>query len=491
MRMKLIFWTIVLFLLPMLVNAALSDNLIVYMHFDNNGVGEGDGTNIRDYSVDVNSQDTKENDGEPLNSPTFDSVEKKLGAGSYYLSETTPSDSIKIIDNDTFDFKSNMTICVWANPDSIQEDGGLIMKTASGTGDEFRLFVHLNGVITVVAAGGGGNSPTGVYTADSFQLICMVYNGSQPTDAKKLRIYHNNTNYTIDFSAGSPGISITNTTQDIYIGHFFNLAGRYFTGNVDELAIWTRTLSVSDLSDYWNNGAGTTIGGGGPDTTPPAINQNSYNMTSEGGAGCVNWRTNPATPCSTGDTTPTVEFTTDENAWCAIGIQSINFTQYVNLGVDRNCTIGQGTSSHTCTLVPDDELTFANPNIYIGCRDSSGNENMTGKSTSGPLSLTITGLEAGGDSAIGKGVQNALLSGYTNYTNQQIYARKLDGTQDFGTFDWMAKKGSKVWAFNYITSGEQHVGMFNLTPVLYVLEMSNITNSTIINKVELMINATK
>ncbi|MBI2523033.1 hypothetical protein HYW19_01465 [Candidatus Woesearchaeota archaeon] len=228
------------------------------------------------------------------------------------------------------------------------------------------------------------------------------------------------------------------------------------------------------------------------DTTPPEINQNSYNMTSEGGAGCVEWRTNPATPCSTGDTTPTVNFTTTESAWCAIGTQSINFTQYINLGVDRNCTLGQGTLSHTCTLAPDDELTFENSNIYISCRDSSGNENMTGKSTSGPLSLTITGLETGGDSAIGRGVQNALLSGYTNYTNQQIYARKLDGTQDFGTFDWVAKKGSKVWAFNYITSGEEaHVGLFNLTPVLYVLEMSNITNSTIINKVELMINATK
>ncbi len=88
-------------------------------------------------------------------------------------------------------------------------------------------------------------------------------------------------------------------------------------------------------------------------------------------------------------------------------------------------------------------------------------------------------------------MQNALLSGYTNYTAQQIFARKLDNTQDVGTFDWVAKKGSKVWAFNYVTKGEQHVQMFNMTPVLYVLEMSNITGTNITKKVEGIINATK
>ena len=55
----------------------------------------------------------------------------------------------------------------------------------------------------------------------------------------------------------------------------------------------------------------------------------------------------------------------------------------------------------------------------------------------------------------------------------------------------MAKKGNKVWAFNYVTKGEQHVNMLNLTPTLYVLEMSNITTSNITKAVEFVINATK
>ena len=226
-----------------------------------------------------------------------------------------------------------------------------------------------------------------------------------------------------------------------------------------------------------------------PDTTPPEINANSYNMTSEGGAGCINWRTNKSNPCSTSDTTPTVGFTTNEFAWCAIGTQDINFSNYTTLGINRNCTIGQGTQSHTCTLVSEDELVYDTSFIYISCEDTNKNQNLI--STSGSLALSITGLESAGRTSIGLGIQNALLSGYTNYTDLQIYARNLSNSQVRGTFDRAAKKGSKMWAFNRIGVSDSHVNMFNLTPVLYTLEFANTTSSQITLQVELLVNVTK
>lgn len=218
-----------------------------------------------------------------------------------------------------------------------------------------------------------------------------------------------------------------------------------------------------------------------PDTTAPTI----VNYSSQG-ASCTNWNSNPSNPCSTSDTTPTLYFNTSEAAFCAIGVSNFNYTQMSN---SRNCTSGEGTVEHACDLILQDELVYEDSIVYLSCKDSSGNMNTT--STSGPLSLTITGLEAAGDTALGKGVQGALLSGYTNYTTQQIYARNLSNNQTKGTFDWVAKKGSKVWALNYITKGEQHVSMFNLTPVLYVLEINNVTNANISIIVEKMINSTK
>ena len=45
---------------------------------------------------------------------------------------------------------------------------------------------------------------------------------------------------------------------------------------------------------------------------------------------------------------------TSEAANCAIGMQDINVSDYTAL--DRNCTIGQGTLSHTCSLKGEDEF---------------------------------------------------------------------------------------------------------------------------------------
>ena len=212
-------------------------------------------------------------------------------------------------------------------------------------------------------------------------------------------------------------------------------------------------------------------------------------MTSEGGEGCIIWNTNKATPCPTSDTTPTVNFTTNEPASCAIGTQDINFSSYNNQGVNRNCTIGQGTLSHTCSLILMDELVYDASYIYISCEDANKNQNRN--STSGSLALSITGLETLGRDSMATGIQNALLSGYTNYTDLQIYARNLSNAQVKGTFDRVAKKGSKMWAFNRIGVSDSHVNMFNLTPVLYTLEFANKTSGYITNQTERLINATK
>ncbi len=227
-----------------------------------------------------------------------------------------------------------------------------------------------------------------------------------------------------------------------------------------------------------------------PDTTPPEITY--YNVTGNGG--CVSWNTDKNTACSTSFVTPTVQFNTDKAAYCAISgnFSSTSGMNYSDMGSSRNCTgaaSGEGSTSHLCTLTSQDELVYETSYLYISCKDTSGNQNRT--STSGALALSITGLEDAGRTFIGIGIQNALLSDYTNYTNQQIYSRNLLNGQVGGTFDRAVKKGTKTWAFNRIGVSDSHVNMFNLTPVLYTLELANKTSSQIINQVELLINTTK
>ena len=89
------------------------------------------------------------------------------------------------------------------------------------------------------------------------------------------------------------------------------------------------------------------------------------------------------------------------------------------------------------------------------------------------------------------GIQNALVTGFSLYTDQLVYARSAQGLQGLATFDRVVKKGNKAWAFNYLESGESASGFFNLSPVLYVLELSNLTNVSLISIVETTINNTK
>lgn len=217
--------------------------------------------------------------------------------------------------------------------------------------------------------------------------------------------------------------------------------------------------------------------------TPPTIL--SYNLQDEAYGNCTSWDTDTSTECQTEDTTPTVSITTDDAESCAIGLVNQNFTSYS----DRNCTVS-GANSFICSVIAEDELVYEDSYIYISCIDSNGNENTT--STSGPLTVQVMGLEEGSEESIEYGIQNALISDYTIYNDQLVYVTDDTNTlQDFGTFDRFVKKGNKAWAFNYITKGEEHTGLFNLSPVLYILEMANNTNSTIINLVETMINETK
>ena len=220
-----------------------------------------------------------------------------------------------------------------------------------------------------------------------------------------------------------------------------------------------------------------------PDTTPPSIT--SINCTS-----CVDDSTPDQAPYETADTTPTFDITTNENAWCRIADEDWNYT---TMGSSRDCTSGDGTEQHTCTLNAFDELKFTPIDYaYIGCKNNAGKENTA--STSGILNMTITNIGTNSSIAIERGITTSSASSAAIYTNQQVYVRDLSNNQALGTFDKVAVYGGQRWAFNYIdlSVNESSVGTFyNLTPIFYFLEMVNLTSQNIINQVATLINTTK
>lgn len=310
---------------------------------------------------------------------------------------------------------------------------------------------------------------------NNWQFVAFRYNGTY------IALFVNGTYVKSTVASG-------NTGHDMLL-----LAARHtdygaFTGKMDEFGIWTRALTEAEISELYNNYEGYNPFAGG-DPTPPTIS--NLNCTS-----CDIPNGDITPPYETEDTTPTFKFDTDENAWCAISDSDDNYTI---MGASRNCTSGEGTQNHICTLTVQDRFSSVGENyLYISCKDSDGNEgNATdsSKSNSGKIRMEILGAgEASGDDRIEIGIDTSDIKDIaTKYSEQQLSARNLNNDQFTGTFDWVVvvQGSTKRYAFNYVSGGESPISnLFNLTPVLYVLQLQNQTNETITDDVGKLINST-
>ena len=194
-----------------------------------------------------------------------------------------------------------------------------------------------------------------------------------------------------------------------------------------------------------------------------------------------------ASPYTTSDTTPTFTFTTKNNILCRIGKQDQNYT---TMNSSRNCNTTNSTN-HVCSLSIQDEFINESPTyVYISCLDPDGNDKK--KSTAGPLVMDIS-YDTVGDVFIVDGIyQSTIWPGATIYSNQHVYLRDIYNNQTQATFDKVAIYGNQRWAFNYLSEGETSIGsFFNLSPVFYFLEMSNLPTNKIITGVATLINSTK
>lgn len=349
------------------------------------------------------------------------------------------------------------------------------------------------------------------YSTSSFRAFSMVPNtGSTVTDAmcrcgffgglfkynngdwQTFFSYHLNEWYTLVMTA--------DTTSDKCWYLVINSTGGYMFVNATtsyNTKSSLATLIVSEentVSKTGHRNASAYIGNGvvngkpqaaGGDTTPPIIS--SLNCTS-----CTEDSTPDQEPYETEDTTPTFNVTTNENADCRIGTTDQNYTA---MGASRDCTT-TGGASHTCTLTVQDRFISVGENyLYISCKDGSGNEgNLSdhSKSNSGKIRMEIKGAsETPGDNAIQIGIEASEIWPCTVYSEQRLSARNLAASQLTGIFDRVAVKDNKRWAINYVSAGESQItGLFNLTPVLYILQLQNQTNETITDQVGKLINST-
>lgn len=208
----------------------------------------------------------------------------------------------------------------------------------------------------------------------------------------------------------------------------------------------------------------------------PLLNLSNFNCTSSG---------TTMSPYITSDTTPTFNFTSNITANCRISNKNL---AYQSMNSSRDCTGGEGTLSHVCTLTAQDELTTPAAYVYAACI-ATGNP---GNNASVTLLMTITNLFENSTAAIEQGIRDSVIgTGATIYTNQQVYLRSLNNSQFVGTVEKLAAYGNQRWLFHYYNDTGNPLGLFNITPVVYTLEIYNRSLTDIDAVVSGFINSTK
>ncbi len=265
--------------------------------------------------------------------------------------------------------------------------------------------------------------------------------------------------------------------NDINIGSETDSEGAAIKGYIDNVFLLNKTPSGTEFADM----VAVSI--------QINIIQSTYNVTSASGNGSV-WRVDTSMTVNTTTPTPTMKFSTTSAGNCSLGLNNWNYTHMVAADSTTNCgTVN--TTEFNCTLPATQALSGGAQSVYVACIDTVLGE--TGNtSTSGALSITLLseGVEALARAII-EAAGNAILGNPTIYTDQQIYVRRLNGSQQLATFDKVFVSGQQRWAFNYLTGSDAYQSMGNLTPVLYSYETTNISTPQLQSEIEALITSTR
>ncbi len=250
----------------------------------------------------------------------------------------------------------------------------------------------------------------------------------------------------------------------------------FYDGLMQSVYIFNRNLSQSEITALYNSAA----------PNYPFINVGSFpNISNILCTSCnVPFGSNTS-PYVTDDTTPTFNFTTTVSANCSISNVGTN---YSTMSSSEKCSTGEGTITHTCTLSSADEITYWNQTIYAACINAIN----ASAAVSVSLPMYITSLDTNATRYIVNGIGDSVIGAAARiYQNQQVYLRAINNSQLLATVNVVASYGNQRWLFNYANDTQSLLGLFNLSPAVYVLEFKNVSLTNIRLQTAAYINSTK
>lgn len=222
---------------------AIIDNLSAYWKMD-----ESSG-NIADSSGNSNT-------GTNVNTTAFATGKINNGADL----ENASSNYFSVADSASTSITGDLTCNLWFKPESdIGDNQGLLVKrdnTTTNISYVVYITTGLNQVHFVNSTDGTNTNSTDVNVAitalntGTFYMISLVYTAS----SGQIEVFINGVSVG---TASSAKTSIFNGTAPLRIGSLTDAGGTTYTdGILDEVGLWARALSSTEISQLYNGGAG-------------------------------------------------------------------------------------------------------------------------------------------------------------------------------------------------------------------------------------------
>lgn len=203
---------------------------------------------------------------------------------------------------------------------------------------------------------------------------------------------------------------------------------------------------------------------------------------------CVTCDDQTTEPYTTTDVTPTFYFQTNFAALCRISDEN---DTYADMGSERDCSSDSNQLNHICTSIVEDSLLTAESDLFVNCIVAGTSVNTTVH-----LEMNVTALDNNMNNALERALDAGIAASSLNtlatvYPHQQVYLRNAFGTEVLGTIDRVVAYGNQRWLLHAVMSNESTIGLFNITPSVYSLELDDYEASVVATKVKEYIDSTK
>ncbi len=283
---------------------------------------------------------------------------------------------------------NKLSYSLWFNTDEFtnsQGNGWDLIGTYGGTtGADYQglsinhwydgnwyIYAEYHGSFSGNAYGGISQANLGTTATGTWYHMVVVYDGTATGNANRLKIYLNGVQKTFDSFSGTIGSTIDYANNPTWIGRpsYGSSYQKNFNGKIDEVTIWKRVLTDSEISALYNSGTGVAVTDAKTATWTMQPTTLGGTWVSGGSAGILSE--------SSGTVTTSIASTDDSNdsqITYDLGAGNVSDSKWI-LRAKVNLTSSISAPSNACTV----SLGIADTTTITGEGETGGNDILTSK----------------------------------------------------------------------------------------------------------------